>query len=63
MHKTTLIEDDMRKFLRPKFWSQGTNLGTLGSLLGPQVVLGFSRSVILITYGMNYFGIQAICLV
>ena len=30
MHKITSFEDDMRKFLRQKFWSHGTPLGYLG---------------------------------
>ena len=29
-YKTTSIWDHKRKFLRPKFWSHGTNLGSLG---------------------------------
>ena len=32
MHKITSFEDDMRKFLRPKIWSQGTPLGSMGPL-------------------------------
>ena len=32
MHKTTLLEDDMRKILQPKIWSLGTALGYLGPL-------------------------------
>ena len=32
MHKTTSLKDDMRKILRPKFWSQGTPLGSMGPL-------------------------------
>ena len=32
IHKITTFEDDMRKFLRQKFWSHGTPLGSLGPL-------------------------------
>ena len=32
MHKITSFEGDMRKFLRPKIWSQGTPLGSMGPL-------------------------------
>ena len=32
MHKITSFEGYMRKFLRPKIWSQGTPLGSLGPL-------------------------------
>ena len=42
-----------RKKLRQKFWSQGTYLGSLMDLTGPQVVLGFSRRVILFTFGIS----------
>ena len=42
-----------RKILRQKFWSQGTYLGSLMGLTGPPVVLGFSRRVILFTFGMG----------
>ena len=39
VHKITSYFYDMRKFLRPKFWSHGTPLGSLGPLsfedLGP----------------------------
>ena len=32
MHEITSLEDDMRKILSPKIWSQGTPLGSLGPL-------------------------------
>ena len=32
MHKIRSFEDDIRKFVRPKIWSQGTPLGSMGPL-------------------------------
>ena len=41
MHKITLLEDGMRKFLEPKFWSLGTNLGYLGPVSQQDIIIGF----------------------
>ena len=43
MHKTTLLEDGMRKFLGPKFWSLGSNLGYLGPVSQQDIIIGFSQ--------------------
>ena len=52
MHKITSLENDMRKFLRPKFWSLGTNLGDPRGLVATPGVQGFPRWVILVPSGM-----------
>ena len=44
----------MRKILRPKIWSQGTNIGYLRALGTTPVVLGFVQMVFLFTLGMVY---------
>ena len=51
MHKITSFEDDMRKFLSPKFWSHGTLLGSMGpgSQKAPNEI--FSKSQILVIWG------------
>ena len=51
MHKITSFEDDMRKFLRPKIWSQGTPLGSLGPLSQEAPILGFDQHQILVIWG------------
>ena len=33
----------MRKFLEPKFWSLGTNLGFLGAVSQQDMIIGFSQ--------------------
>ena len=43
-HKITSLEDGMRKFLRPKFWSHGTHLGSLGPLSWKEGPLGFPQT-------------------
>ena len=43
--------------------SLGTYLGARGGLSQPLVMVGFDRLVILITYGMKYFTMEAIFLV
>ena len=50
----------MRKFLRQKFWSQGTSLGSLGPLSQGDVLIGFHRLQFLVMWGpYNYPGIGA----
>ena len=50
----------MGKFLRQKFWSQGTSLGSLGPLTQRDVLIGFHRLQFLVMWGpYNYPGIGA----
>ena len=51
MHKITLLQDDMRKILDLKIWSQGTPLGSLGSGSQADMHLGFSRLQFLVVWG------------
>ena len=51
MHKITSLENDMRKFLRPKFWSLGTSLGYLGPVSQWDVPLGFYKLQFLVIWG------------
>ena len=53
----------MRKFLKIFLRSLGTYLGYQGGLSQPLVIVGFDRLVILITYGMEYFTMEAVSLV
>ena len=53
----------MRKFLKKKLRSLGTYLGYQGGLSQPLVIVGFNRLVILITYGMEHFTMEAVSLV
>ena len=53
----------MRKFLKIFLRSLGTYLGYQGGLSQPLVIVGFNRLVILITYGMEYFTMEAVSLV
>ena len=53
----------MRKFLKIFLRSLGTYLGYQGGLSQPLVIVGFDRLVILITYGMSYFAMEAVSLV
>ena len=53
----------MRKFLKIFLRSLGTYLGARGGLTRPLVIVGFPRLVILITYGMRYFTMEAVSLV
>ena len=39
----------MRKFLRPKFWSHGTHLGSLGPLSWKEGPLGFPQTQFRVT--------------
>ena len=48
-HKITSLEDGMRKFLRPKFWSHGTHLGSLGPLSWKEGPLGFPQTQFRVT--------------
>ena len=53
----------MRKFLKKKLRSLGTYLGLEGGLTRPLVIVGFPRLVILVTYGMKYFTMEAVSVV
>ena len=53
----------MRKFLKIFLRSLGTYLGLLGGLTRPSFIVGFHRLVILITYGMRNFTMEAVSLV
>ena len=50
-HKITSFEDDMRKIVSEKFWSQGTSLGSMGPLTKRDVRLGFHQLQILVIWG------------
>ena len=55
-----MLEHIKKNFLR-QFWkSLGTILRVPRALSWPQVIVGFSKEVILITYGMEYLHMQAI---
>ena len=51
-------QHDLQKFLQKKLRSHGTNLGMGGGLARPLVMVGFSRQVIFITFGMDYIAPQ-----
>ena len=53
----------MRKFLKIFLRSLGTYLGLGGGLTRPSFIVGFPRMVILITYCMRYFTVEAVSLV
>ena len=53
----------MRKFWKIFLRSLGTYLGYQGGLSQPLVIVGFNQLVILITYGMKYFTMEAVFLV
>ena len=53
----------MRKFLEIFLRSLGTYLGVGGGLARPSFMVGFPRLVILITYGMRNFTMEAVSLV
>ena len=53
----------VRKLLEFFLRSLGTYLGSGESLSRPPDVVGFDRKVILITYGMEYFTMEAVSLV
>ena len=53
----------MRNFLKIFLRSLGTYLGVGGGLTQPLVIVGFPRLVILITYGIKYFTMEAVSLV
>ena len=53
----------MRKFLKIFLRSLGTYLGLDGVLTRPSFIVGFPQLVILITYGMRYFAMDAVSLV
>ena len=61
-HKSISTGDDVRKFLNPKIWSQGTNIGGLRALGATLVVLGFSRVAISFISGMVYIIMESISL-
>ena len=48
-HKISSLEDGMRKFLRPKFWSHGTHLGSLWPLSWKEGPLGFPQTQFRVT--------------
>ena len=48
-HKISSLEDGMRRFLRPKFWSHGTHLGSLGPLSWKEGPLGFPQTQFRVT--------------
>ena len=53
----------MRKFFKIFLRSLGTYLGLGGGLSRPSFIVGFPRMVILITYSMRYFTVEAVSLV
>ena len=59
----TLTQDHMRKFSEFFLRSLGTYLGLEGGLTRPSFIVGFNQLVILITYGMEYFTMEAVSLV
>ena len=63
MPKISSPQHHMRKFLKIFLRSLGTYLGPGGGLTQPLVIVGFNRLVILITYGMRYFTMEAVSLV
>ena len=52
----------MRKCLKIFLRSLGTYLGVGGGVTQPLVIVGFPQMVILITYGMKYFTMEAVSL-
>ena len=50
-HKMSSLEDDKRKILRQKFWSQGTSLGSMGPLSQEALGQRFYQLQILIIWG------------
>ena len=52
----------MRNFLKFFSRSLGTYLGLEGGVTQPLVIVGFNRLVILITYDMKYFTMEAVSL-
>ena len=59
----TSTQDHMRNFLKIFLRSLGTYLGLEGGLTRPLVIVGFPRLVILVTYGMKYFTMEAVSVV
>ena len=59
----TSTQDHMRNFLEIFMRSLGTSLGLGGGLTQPLVMVGFPRLVILISYFMRYFTMEAVSLV
>ena len=53
----------MRNFLKKNLRSLGTYLGLEGVLTRPSFIVGFPQMVILITYGMKYFTMEAVSVV
>ena len=53
----------MKKCLKIFLRSLGTYLGQGGGLTQPLVIVGFDQLVILFTYGMKYFTMEAVSLV
>ena len=51
MDKITSDSYDMRKFLTKKFWSQGTNMGSLGPGSQKALILGSSKLQFLVIWG------------
>ena len=51
VHKITSYFFGKRKFLRPKNWSQGTSLGSLGPLSFKALGPGFDQGQILFIWG------------
>ena len=58
----TSTQDHMRIFLEKFLRSLGTYLGLEGVLTRPSFMVRFPRLVILITYGMKYFTMEAVSL-
>ena len=55
-------QDQMRKFLKMFLRSVGTQLWLPGGIFQPLVIVGFYQLVILITYGIKYFTMEAVSL-
>ena len=55
MHKIASFEDDMRKILRPKIWSQGTPLGSMGPLSLKDPDQRFPKHYFLLIWDTFYF--------
>ena len=53
----------MRNFLKIFLMSLGTYLGSGGGLTRPSFIVGFPRLVILVTYSIKYFTMEAVSLV
>ena len=58
----TSTQDHMRKILNFFLRFLGTYLGLEGVLTRPSFIVGFPQMVILITYGMKYFTMEAVSL-